>query len=431
MKHCLSLLALVSVLGWSATVLAGPVDVSEELSLAVGENRTLPAADVKNYSEGVQGIVEVKVTPNGGQFVIVGQKPGTTTLLLLKKDGQELLWKINVFPQPVKMVESELSQLLGDTPGVRVRRVGSRFFVEGGVTTEPELQRIEHVAQLYKGQVESLVVLGGVAADRKINLRVELFFVQYEKTYNLQFGMNWPAIIGGGTAGTANFAYDFLARTTVGAVASLTDQPLPGLDLAARNGWAKVLKHATLITANGVEAEYSNGGAQWFAAAAGLTSTLREINFGTTLKILPRFDPKTGEMLVKVGADTADLTPPLTSATNLPGQNTSKLATSVALKLGQSLILSGIRTSTARHTTAGIPWLSQIPLIGLLFGTQGVQDQELEGAVFIVPSVIENVPRHSAELVEQNLREFREYDGDDDDFQPLEAAPNQKKATRP
>ena len=83
--------------------------VHEELNLAVGENRTIPAVDVKNYSEGSAGVVEVKVAPGGNQFVIVGQKPGSTTLLLLKKDGTEVLWTINVFPQPVSVVESELA----------------------------------------------------------------------------------------------------------------------------------------------------------------------------------------------------------------------------------------------------------------------------------------------------------------------------------
>lgn len=395
----------------------------EEMSLSVGENRTIPAEDVKSYSEGVAGIVEVKVTPNGSQFVVVGMKPGSTTLLLIKKSGEEVLWNIDVFAQPVNVVESELTELLGDTTGIRVRRVGARFFIEGGVTTEPELARIEHIAKLYPGQVESLVVLGGVAADRKINIRIDLFFVQYSKVRNLQVGLAWPASVGGVGVGQANFVYDLLAKATRTAQAALVAQPLPGLDIAARNGWAKVLKHATVITANGSEAEFSNGGAQWYPASNGLMSTLREINFGTTMKILPRFDPKSREMQVQVNADVADLVPPITGATDLPGQNTSKLATSVAMKLGQSVVVSGIRTHNHRYATTGIPWLSQIPILGALFGSVGKQDEEVEGAVFIVPSVIENVSRHAADLVNDAFRQFDEFDGDMDDVTPFESSP--------
>jgi len=416
-----ALLALaLSYLPLSAA--AAPVINTEEMSLAVGENRTIPATEVQSFSNAADAIAEVKVPANGAQLVIVGRKPGTSTLLLLMKDGREVVWKINVFAQPVQVVESELTELLGDAPGIGVRRVGPRFFIEGGVTTEPELDRIKHIADLYKGQVESLVVLGGVAADRKINLRIELFFVQYEKTRNLQVGVAWPATIGGDAFGTFNFAWDFLTKSTTTATAALVDQPLPGLDMATRNGWVKVLKHSTLITANGVEAEYENGGAQWFPANNGLTSTIREIKFGTNLKVLPRYDPKRGEMLITVGADTTDLTPPVTSSTVLPGQVNSKLNTQVAMKLGQSLVLSGIRSSQLRHSNNGIPWLSEIPIIGHLFGSKTTEENELEGAVFVVPSVIDNVPQHSAELVRKTIEGFKDYGGEVDRLAPLDRA---------
>ncbi|MEY4510578.1 MAG: hypothetical protein RLZZ450_2700 [Pseudomonadota bacterium] len=425
---------LLAVLFLQVTVLsrtAAEAGKSEEMSLSVGENRTIPAGEVKSYSEGVAGVAEVKITPNGSQFVIVGLRPGTTTLLLILKDGREVLWKINVFAQPINVVETELAELLGDTTGIRVRRVGSRFFIEGGVTTEPELERIDHIAKLYTGQVESLVVLGGVAADRKINIRIDLYFVQYTKNKTMQVGISWPSAVGGSSFTQASFVYDLLAGATRSAQASLVSQPLPGLDLAARNGWAKVLKHSTVITSNGSEAEFSNGGAQWFTAAAGLTSSLREINFGTNMKILPRFDPKTREMQVQVVADVADLVPSLTPASNLPGQTTSKLVTNVAIKLGQSIVLSGIQTELRRHTTSGLPWLSQIPILGALFGSVGEDREDIEGAVFVVPSVVESIPRRSSELVDGALREFDRFSGDMSKVDPLVAAQGLQKGTSP
>jgi pilus assembly protein CpaC len=415
------ILALALFFYYAAPALAD-VTRSEELSLSVGENRTIPAVDVKSFSPGEGGIADVKVTPNGQQFVVIALKPGSTTLLLIMKDGREVLWKINVFARPINVVETELQQLLGDTTGIRVRRVGSRFFIEGGVTTEPELARIEHIAKLYEGQVESLVVLGGVAADRKINIRIDLYFVQYSKTKNQQAGISWPGTIGGASFSKVNLVYDLLQTATKSAQAALVNQPLPGLDIAALNGWAKVLKHSTVITANGAEAEFANGGAQWFSASNGLTASLREINFGTTVKVLPRFDPQSREMQVQVVADVADLVPPLTAATNLPGQQTSKLVTNVAMKLGQSIVLSGIQTDLKRFQSRGIPGLSQVPVLGPLFGTRNRQEEQIEGAVFVVPSVVDSVSRKAADLVDGALREFKQFDGNLDKVQPFETS---------
>ncbi|HEX5658062.1 MAG TPA: pilus assembly protein N-terminal domain-containing protein [Polyangiales bacterium] len=417
------LFALLLWIPFAASAQQPQLDTGEELTLAVGENRTIPANDVKNYSEGAPGIAEVKITPGGSQFVIVGQRPGATTLLLLKRDGREVVWHIRVLPQPVQIVESELHQLLGEVPGIRVRRVGARFFVEGGVTTEPELERITHIASLYPGQVESLVVLGGVAADRKINLRVDLFFVQYQKTHTMNFGVAWPTVIGGAGIASADFAYDLLAKATSEAVAGISQQPLPGLDIAARNGWAKLLKHATVLTANGGEAEVGNGGAQWYQANNGLTSSLREIDFGTNMKILPRFDAQTNELLITVNADATDLAPPITQGTSLPSTNTSKINTSVTMKLGQCLVLSGIRTDAKRRNKTGIPWLSEIPVIGLLFGSHQHQDDELEGSVFVIPSVIEAPAVGATARIERTLREYEKYSGDLDKVAPFDAMP--------
>jgi pilus assembly protein CpaC len=301
--------------------------------------------------------------------------------------------------------------------------VGSRFFIEGGVSSEAELGRIHHIASLYQGQVESLVVLGGAAADRKINIRIDFFFVQYNKSATYQAGIRWPSSIGAGTVVQSTFAYDFLARSITSAQASVVNQPLPSLDLAARNGWAKVLKHATVIAANGSEAEFSSGGAQNFQVANGLTATIQKINFGTNVKVLPRFDPETREVQVTVGAEVIDLTPPVTAATNLPGQNISNLSTATALKLGQSVVLSGIRSESMRRNTSGLPGLSSIPILGLLFGSLGHEREDIEGAVFIIPSVIENVSQRSAELIDRTIGEFTNFTGDMREVTPFDESP--------
>src|SRR5262249_12429215 len=150
--------------------------------------------------------------------------------------------------------------------------------------------------------------------------------------------------------------FDFLAATkthpnapVIGATASIVNQPLPGLDLASTRGWAKVLKQTTVITTNGNEAKFDSGGEQNFPVATGLTSTIQSTLFGTNVAILPRYDPVTRNLEVKVQAEIADLAPP-GQGTVIPSRNTSKLSTLVFLKLGQSLVLSGIRTRTERRS---------------------------------------------------------------------------------
>src|SRR5258708_618428 len=134
-----------------------PSDEPQEIALAVGENKTIPALGVKNYTEPAGGIVDVKLTPDNNQFVITGIKARSASLLLIKDKGQEVNWIINVFNRSPAVVENELKQLLEGYPSVRVQRVGARFFLEGSVSSEADVHRMQQIAALYQGQVESLV----------------------------------------------------------------------------------------------------------------------------------------------------------------------------------------------------------------------------------------------------------------------------------
>jgi pilus assembly protein CpaC len=418
---------LVSPAGMTAPRSQPLGDAATELSMAVGESRTISARDVKNYSEGVAGIIDVKLTSDASQFVINGRKPGSTTLLLIKNDGTQLTLTVNVFARSPGAVEKELTELLAGLP-VQPRRVGAQIVVDGTVANEAELKRIQQVVALYPQQVTSLVQIASAegpgpaaSAPKRFLIRIDFYFVQYDKNSSYGVGIGWPESIGG-AALKSEFSYDFLLGTSRSATASLTNQPLPRLDIASRRGWAKVLKQATVITNNDAEANFSNGGEQNFPINTGLTIGVQRIPFGTDLTVLPHYDPEKRELTLKLGADVSDLTASA-AGTALPGRSTSKLATNVSLRLGQSLVLSGIRTQSLTHAETGLPGLSEIPILGLLFGSHSQSKLQTEGAIFVVPSVVESIPASASELVDIAMKKFKDYDGDVEAVQAYDKRP--------
>jgi pilus assembly protein CpaC len=402
-------------------------DRTEDLALAVGETRTLSAKDVKSYSESSLGAVVVAtLSPDGTQFVVVGKKPGTSTFLFIKNDGSQVTYEITVTQRPIATVERELQQLLEGTPGVRLRRVGARVFIEGYVSTEPELKRVQQIATLYPGQVEALVTLGTGAADRKTLVRIDFFFIQYDRTTSYNVGIGYPASIGGSYANQqvvqSSFSFDFAAQTTTAANASVVNQPLPYLDIAAEQGWAKVMRQASILTANGAEANFQSGGLKNVVVTYGINQTLQKIKFGIDMTVLPRYDPQNREIEMTLKADVSDLTPPISGGT-VPSQDTTTLSTLVNLKLGQALVLSGIRSRIQRHDVQGLPLLSEIPVLGLLFGQHINNTEDVEGAVFIVPSIIETVPKSAIEVIKNALAQFKDYSGQVDEVESWNKTP--------
>jgi pilus assembly protein CpaC len=423
--------ALIVTLGGAARLEAqaakrpSTAELSQDINLAVGETRTISARDVKNYSEGVAGIVDIKLTSDASQFVLVGRKPGSTTLLLIKNDNTQSTLNINVFARPPAVVEKELSSLLAGL-NVQPRRIGSQIVLDGAVANESDLRRVEHIAALYEGQVTSLVQLGQSGATTMGNgqerflIRIDFYFVQYDKNSSYGVGIAWPDSIG--ATATADLAYDFMSKSVRSATATLTGQPLPRLDIASRRGWAKVLKQATVITNNDAEANFASGGEQNFPVNTGLTIGVQRIGFGTEVTVSPHYNPETHELGLKLAADVSDLTAAV-SGTALPGRTTSKLTTNISLKLGQSLVLSGIRTQSLTHSVSGLPGLSEIPLIGILFGSHAQSKIETEGAIFVVPSVIQAVPNDASELVSIALEKFKRYSGEVDTLNAYDKRP--------
>jgi pilus assembly protein CpaC len=389
---------------------------SEEIILAIGESRTISLVGVTEYTRPNKEIVNYSESGSPvNALIIEARKEGPAPITVVRKDGSKLTYEITVVKRNPAALEKEVQDLIRDVPGVRTRRVGGRIIIDGAASTPGEKQRIDTIAAQYGDQVSSLVTVG-TFNQNKLLVRLDFFFVQYEKTSGYNAGLGWPASIGGvGPTGEAVFqnslTFDLISKTTTSAQAAVVNQPMPRLDLAARRGWVKIAKQSSVITANGSEALFENGGEQNFLVTTGFAANLVNVKFGTNVNVTPRYDVNSRDVELDIGADVADLTP-ATVANGPPGRTTTKLKTRVTLKLGQALVLSGIRTQTQRKAINGLPGLSEIPVLGVLFGSHANDKAETEGAVFIVPSVVDSVPKSALEMINNAMTTYKEYSGD-------------------
>ncbi len=341
--------------GGTAAAGATPREKTDELELPVGEQQVIPSDNVRSYSEGAKGIVDVRLTKDASQFVVVGMSPGTTTLLFLMMDGTERHLKITV-----------------TDPTGKSRRSGDSNAVE--------------------------------ARD---NIRLDFYFVQLSKSYGHQLGVGWPASI---VAPTFGASYNLQTGTLDSATAVIADQPLPRLDLAQTTGWAKVMRQAAVVTANGEKATFSGGGEVNVLVQSALTTGVQKIPFGSVVEVEPVYDSTTGRIELRLHADISELESD--RGTGVPGRMTAALDTIVNLELGQSLILAGLTAKSERRSKSGLPGLSQIPLLGIFFGTHTQAEDESENIVLIVPSVVDAVSMQDRGRMKYALDAYEEYSGD-------------------
>jgi pilus assembly protein CpaC len=355
----------VAALAVCAALIAArpPLATAEEVErrsveLLVGQQISVPAKGVIKYSEGVEGIVDVRLPKDGGEFIVVGLKAGTSTLLLIYDGGEKVEYQFTVKP------------LDSDVP-------------------------------------------------RKENVRLDFYFVELSDTDSSQLGALWPASYGAGATVDANL--DLISGDRE-ATLQITGHALPRLDLLQAAGWAKVARHGVVIAANGSQAAYSSGGEVNIAVQGSLAAEIRRIEFGSRLKVLPRFDPASGRIEMTIEAEFSSLS----SGGAVPGRSVSTLQTIVNVDMGQAVALAGIDARADGVDKEGLPLLSQIPVLGLLFGRRSARSESVQNVVFIVPSVVDVVSMAARARLDEALEVYSDFDGGLEGPVLIEAAPRQR-----
>lgn len=338
----------------------------EPIDLEIGAQTSISTDGVIRYSEGRGGIVEVRLTSDESDFVIVGIRAGVTSLLLIMEDGTQRNHRITV--------------------------------------TDPSVE------EEYDG------------VNARENVRLDLYFVRVSESFSHQIGIGYPASInrvrneqgsfeGSISGGTGS---DLQLTWGMGFVSFL-----PRIDIAQSNGWARLFRHGVLITANGSEAEFSAGGEVNVVTQGTVGAQVVRIEFGTLVKCTPRYDSATGRVELSIQAEVSDLTPS-DSAGGAPGRQLTTINTLVNLDLGESIVLAGFEARSQTRSRSGLPGLSQIPILGALFGVHSGRTEESEGVMFIVPSVEDSVPISRRNRIEEAMRAYEDFSGDVDDSELVE-----------
>ncbi len=379
---------------------------TDEVQLIVGEQRVFNAANVDSFSESTRGVIEVKIPRDGRKMVVTAARAGTTSLLLIMKNGVQKTLLFTVYSHRPEAIITELEQLTTEQPGLSLRQIGQRIFIDGVVATKAARARVEQVAELYSGQVSSLVQTDPDLVRPRTNIRLDLTFVERRARRAYGVGISWPAEVGG--SHTVSGSLDLLTGTPAASY-EVVDQSLPSLKAAEIDGYVKIRKQATLVTTSGNLATYLSGGEVNVAVSGSQAAELRTVPYGCKLSVLPRLSTGANVLDLKVDAEVAELAE---TGQDVPGRTLSRIETLVHLGLGQSILLSGLDAQSESDGTSGLPLLSRIPILGFFFGTINHRREQTDGVILITPTVLENLDREGKRVLEEALSEFESFDGD-------------------
>jgi len=194
------------------------------------------------------------------------------------------------------------------------------------------------------------------------------------------------------------------------AIVELGGRLSAAINLAAAEDRLKVISSPHIIASNNKEAKIQVGSSQpiltstysYGSTSSNLTTTtpstgllegtIEYKDIGIILVVTPRIsDGGLVSLEISVEKSTVNASAvPLGNLSNVPvfGKKTAK--TIVAVLEGQTIVIGGLIEESKEKITKGVPFLSRIPVLGGLFGTQEYDKKRTELIILMTPHIVSN-----------------------------------------
>jgi pilus assembly protein CpaC len=275
---------------------------------------------------------------------------------------------------------------------VQVSNVNNRIRLSGEVRDTVDLQRVLDIAQQYAAAEEQVVNAIRVTDPQQVQLDVRI--LEVSRTAGRSLGVNLAVQ---GTEGSL-FTESTSSSVPFGSfVGSLLSNSGPAIDVVINTlegkGLARRLANPTLITSNGVEANFTVGGEVPIQTAetgengsVATTTTYRE--YGVRLNFKPVVLDNS-MISLRVRPEVSDVDFSVTEVADGPSFITRKADTTVSLRDGQSFAIAGLLQVDNERSAEQVPWLGQVPVLGALFRSSEFQKQETDLVIVVTPHLVE------------------------------------------
>ncbi len=122
---------------------------------------------------------------------------------------------------------------------------------------------------------------------------------------------------------------------------------------------------------------------------APIVNSVQYRDTGVILEVMPRVSSN-DMVTLDVRQEVSDVVPTNTSGIDSPTIQQRAIQSSVSVRSGQTIALGGLIRDRASQNRTGIPYLSETPVLGALFGTKDRTSTRTELIVQLTPRILEN-----------------------------------------
>jgi general secretion pathway protein D len=124
-------------------------------------------------------------------------------------------------------------------------------------------------------------------------------------------------------------------------------------------------------------------------ATTGIISSIQYLDTGILLSVTPHINAG-GLVTMEIDQEVSTASKTTTSGIDSPTISKRSVQSTVVVKSDETMVLGGLITENKTKSTSGLPFLSQIPILGGLFGTQDYTNNRTELVILITPHMVSN-----------------------------------------
>lgn len=400
MKKRIGLLLAAAMLSFGSACAAEPVEVS------LNESKYMAASGITRLAVGNPAIADVQLL-SSGDFLLVGKKAGTTSLIVWSDGGRRTEYTVYVAGNDRGMA-SAIQDAIG-YPKVHVQMIEDRVMLRGKVENQYEHDTALKIAGLYTGG-DGSGVIDLLEMEHPSQIRLEAQIIEINSDYTKNLGIQyWSQTPGsnsnsgsstgnsnsGITVGTAGLFYggeDFSStRKHGGWLGSHVANVNVTLQALINEGKARILSRPSITTMSGKTANILIGGRIPIPVSDGNGNVSIDWHeYGVKLNIEPVVDSE-DKITSKVHAEVSTLDYShgvKIDSFSVPGIATREAESEVNVRSGMTMAIGGLINSEDAKIVSKIPLLGDLPIIGRFFRHTSNTRDKREVIILITPTLV-------------------------------------------
>lgn len=419
MKKRIGLLLAAAMLSFGSAYAAEPVEVS------LNESKYMAASGITRLAVGNPAIADVQLL-SSGDFLLVGKKAGTTSLIVWSDGGRRTEYTVYVAGNDRGMA-SAIQDAIG-YPKVHVQMIEDRVMLRGKVENQYEHDIALKIAGLYTGG-DGSGVIDLLEMEHPSQIRLEAQIIEINSDYTKNLGIQyWSQTPGASsssgsssnnpnndiTVGTAGLFYggeDFSSsRKHGGWLGSHIANVNVTLQALINEGKARILSRPSITTMSGKTANILIGGRIPIPVSDGNGNVSIDWHeYGVKLNIEPVVDSE-DKITSKVHAEVSTLDYShgvKIDSFSVPGIATRETESEVNVRSGMTMAIGGLINSEDAKIVSKIPLLGDLPIIGRFFRHTSNTRDKRELIILITPTLVaDDTPAPMSQRMKESYEEI-------------------------